>query len=143
MTESRYAILVLSRSCGPSPWHGDGWPTLTVRMRASSPASTAMAMPPTIIASSLGALRAGFGGLAALPGACRGRRASPGTSGTSSRPMRARRRPTDGRFVVTWLGSQGVFAYDLSGAPLWSVDLGRVDMGAYDIPTYEWARPAR
>ncbi|HVG84773.1 MAG TPA: PQQ-binding-like beta-propeller repeat protein [Vicinamibacterales bacterium] len=45
---------------------------------------------------------------------------------------------TDGRLVVAWFGSQGVFAYDLSGAALWSVDLGRVDMGAYDIPTYEW-----
>ena len=26
----------------------------------------------------------------------------------------------------------------MNGAPLWKVDLGRVDMGAYDIPTYEW-----
>jgi len=26
----------------------------------------------------------------------------------------------------------------MNGAPLWKVDLGRVDMGAYDIPSYEW-----
>ena len=26
----------------------------------------------------------------------------------------------------------------MNGAPLWTVDLGRVDMGAYDIPSYEW-----
>jgi outer membrane protein assembly factor BamB len=45
---------------------------------------------------------------------------------------------TDGRIVVAWFGSQGVFAYDVNGKPLWSVDLGRVDMGAYDIPSYEW-----
>ena len=45
---------------------------------------------------------------------------------------------TDGRIVVAWFGSQGVFAYDVSGNPLWSVDVGRVDMGAYDIPSYEW-----
>lgn len=45
---------------------------------------------------------------------------------------------TDGRIVVTWFGSQGVYAYDFSGRFLWKVDLGRVDMGAYDIPTYEW-----
>jgi outer membrane protein assembly factor BamB len=45
---------------------------------------------------------------------------------------------TDGRVVVAWFGSQGVYAYDLDGKPLWSVDLGRLDLGAYDIPTYEW-----
>jgi outer membrane protein assembly factor BamB len=45
---------------------------------------------------------------------------------------------TDGRIVVAWFGSQGVFAYDLDGTLRWSVDLGRVDMGAYDIPTFEW-----
>ncbi|MGI8735433.1 MAG: PQQ-binding-like beta-propeller repeat protein [Pyrinomonadaceae bacterium] len=45
---------------------------------------------------------------------------------------------TDGRIVVAWFGSQGVHAYDVKGRFLWKVDLGRVDMGAYDIPTYEW-----
>jgi outer membrane protein assembly factor BamB len=45
---------------------------------------------------------------------------------------------TDGRIVVAWFGSQGVHAYDVNGTFRWSVDLGRVDMGAYDIPTYEW-----
>lgn len=45
---------------------------------------------------------------------------------------------TDGRIVVTWFGSQGVFAYDLSGRFLWKVELGPLDLGAYDIPTYEW-----
>lgn len=45
---------------------------------------------------------------------------------------------TDGRIVVAWFGSQGVHAFDLRGKSLWKVDLGRVDMGAYDIPTFEW-----
>ena len=45
---------------------------------------------------------------------------------------------TDGRIVVAWFGSQGIFAYDVDGGLRWSVDLGRVDMGAYDIPAYEW-----
>ena len=45
---------------------------------------------------------------------------------------------TDGRIVVAWFGSQGVHAYDINGRFLWKVDLGHVDMGAYDIPTYEW-----
>ncbi|HEY8187891.1 MAG TPA: PQQ-binding-like beta-propeller repeat protein [Pyrinomonadaceae bacterium] len=45
---------------------------------------------------------------------------------------------TDGRIVVAWFGSQGVHAYDVNGRFLWKVDLGRLDLGAYDIPTYEW-----
>ncbi|HEY2962575.1 MAG TPA: PQQ-binding-like beta-propeller repeat protein [Pyrinomonadaceae bacterium] len=45
---------------------------------------------------------------------------------------------TDGRIVVAWFGSQGVYAYDVNGRALWKVDLGRLDLGAYDIPTVEW-----
>ena len=45
---------------------------------------------------------------------------------------------TDGRIVVAWFGSEGIHAYDFNGGKRWSVDLGRVDMGAYDIPSYEW-----
>lgn len=45
---------------------------------------------------------------------------------------------TDGRIVVAWFGSQGVYGYDFAGKLLWKVDLGRLNMGAYDIPTYEW-----
>jgi outer membrane protein assembly factor BamB len=45
---------------------------------------------------------------------------------------------TDGRIVVAWFGSQGVYAYDVNGELLWKVDLGRVDLGAYDIPSFEW-----
>lgn len=45
---------------------------------------------------------------------------------------------TDGRVVVAWFGSQGIHAYDVNGRFLWKVDLGRIDLGAYDIPTYEW-----
>ena len=45
---------------------------------------------------------------------------------------------TDGRIVVAWFGSQGLYTYDMKGRLLWKVDLGRMDAGAYDIPTYEW-----
>jgi outer membrane protein assembly factor BamB len=45
---------------------------------------------------------------------------------------------TDGRIVVAPFGSQGVYAYDVDGNPLWNVDLGHLDIGAYDIPTFEW-----
>jgi len=45
---------------------------------------------------------------------------------------------TDGRVVVAWFGSQGVVAYDVNGRLLWKADMGRINLGAYDIPTYEW-----
>ncbi len=45
---------------------------------------------------------------------------------------------TDGRIVVAWFGSQGVHAYDVHGNFLWKVDVGRINLGAYDIPTFEW-----
>jgi outer membrane protein assembly factor BamB len=45
---------------------------------------------------------------------------------------------TDGRIVVASFGSQGVYAYDVKGNFLWKVDLGHLDMGAYDIPSFEW-----
>ncbi len=45
---------------------------------------------------------------------------------------------TDGRVVVSWFGSQGVYAYDMSGSPRWKIDVGHLDLGAYNIPTLEW-----
>ncbi len=45
---------------------------------------------------------------------------------------------TDGEVVVAFFGSQGIYAYDLDGKPLWTRDLGRFDVGAYDLPEYEW-----
>ncbi len=45
---------------------------------------------------------------------------------------------TDGRIVVAWFGSQGLHAYDVKGNFLWKVDLGRVNAGAYDVPSVEW-----
>jgi outer membrane protein assembly factor BamB len=45
---------------------------------------------------------------------------------------------TDGRYVVAFFGSQGLFAFDMSGRRLWHKDLGVLDTGAYDLPEYEW-----
>lgn len=45
---------------------------------------------------------------------------------------------TDGRIVVAWFGSQGVYAYNLDGTVRWKVDLGHLDVGAYDVKTLEW-----
>jgi len=45
---------------------------------------------------------------------------------------------TDGEVVVALFGSQGLYAYDLTGTLLWKRDLGRLNVGAYDLPDYEW-----
>ncbi|HEX5216327.1 MAG TPA: PQQ-binding-like beta-propeller repeat protein [Vicinamibacterales bacterium] len=45
---------------------------------------------------------------------------------------------TDGRIVVAFFGSQGIYAFGVDGQPLWQRDLGRLDVGAYDLKEYEW-----
>lgn len=45
---------------------------------------------------------------------------------------------TDGRFVVAFFGSHGLHAYRMNGEPAWQKDLGVLDVGAYDLPEYEW-----
>jgi outer membrane protein assembly factor BamB len=45
---------------------------------------------------------------------------------------------TDGRVVVAFFGSHGLYAYDFEGKLLWKRDLGRLNVGAYDAPDYEW-----
>lgn len=45
---------------------------------------------------------------------------------------------TDGRYVVAFFGSQGLYAYDMKGRLTWTKDLGRLNAGAYDLPDYEW-----
>jgi outer membrane protein assembly factor BamB len=45
---------------------------------------------------------------------------------------------TDGKVVIAFFGSQGLYAYDMAGTPLWKRDLGKLNVGAYDLPEYEW-----
>ncbi|MEO6221889.1 MAG: PQQ-binding-like beta-propeller repeat protein, partial [Vicinamibacterales bacterium] len=45
---------------------------------------------------------------------------------------------TNGRIVVASFGSMGVFAFDLSGNLRWKVDYGKIHLGAYDLPSWEW-----
>lgn len=45
---------------------------------------------------------------------------------------------TDGEHVVALFGSEGLFCYTIKGELLWKKDLGRMDVGAYDLPSYEW-----
>jgi outer membrane protein assembly factor BamB len=45
---------------------------------------------------------------------------------------------TDGRYVVAFFGSQGLYAFDMKGGLAWKKDLGVLNVGAYDLPEYEW-----
>ena len=45
---------------------------------------------------------------------------------------------TDGRVVIAFFGSHGIHAFSFDGKPLWNKDLGHLDVGAYDVPSYEW-----
>ena len=45
---------------------------------------------------------------------------------------------TDGRIVVAFFGSQGLYAFDPDGKLLWKKDLGRQDAGGYDAPDLEF-----
>lgn len=45
---------------------------------------------------------------------------------------------TDGRYVVAFFGSQGLYAFDVKGKFVWKKDLGVLNAGAYDLPSYEW-----
>jgi len=45
---------------------------------------------------------------------------------------------TDGKTVVAFFGSQGLYAFDIDGKLRWKVDLGVLNTGAYDLPEYEW-----
>jgi outer membrane protein assembly factor BamB len=45
---------------------------------------------------------------------------------------------TDGRHLVVWFGSQGLYCYDIDGKLLWKKDMGRHITGLYQYPDYEW-----
>ena len=45
---------------------------------------------------------------------------------------------TDGKFLVAFFGSEGLFCFDLKGKLIWKKDLGAMDQGAFDLPDYQW-----
>lgn len=45
---------------------------------------------------------------------------------------------TDGQRLIAFFGSEGVYAYDLAGKPLWQKDLGVLDAGFYMVPEAQW-----
>ena len=45
---------------------------------------------------------------------------------------------TDGKHVIAYFGSEGLHAYGVDGTPLWSKDLGIIDVGYVGQPQYQW-----
>lgn len=45
---------------------------------------------------------------------------------------------TDGTIVVAWFGSEGLHAFSMDGEPLWSKDLGLIDVGYVGQRQYQW-----
>jgi len=45
---------------------------------------------------------------------------------------------TDGKRVIAFFGSEGLYAFDLDGNLLWKQDVGALDQGAFDVPDYKW-----
>ena len=45
---------------------------------------------------------------------------------------------TDGKYVVAFFGSEGLFCYDFNGKLIWKKDLGLLDAGWFYDPDYQW-----
>lgn len=45
---------------------------------------------------------------------------------------------TDGNYVVTFFGSEGMYCYDMEGNLKWKKDLGVLDWGFYSSPSAQW-----
>ena len=45
---------------------------------------------------------------------------------------------TDGKYVVAFFGSEGLFCYDIDGKLVWKQDLGMLDSGWFFDPDYQW-----
>jgi outer membrane protein assembly factor BamB len=45
---------------------------------------------------------------------------------------------TDGKRIVTFFGSEGLFCFDAEGELVWKKDLGPMDSGFFSVPTAQW-----
>src|SRR5512140_3686667 len=45
---------------------------------------------------------------------------------------------TDGKHLVVFFGSEGLYTYDLDGKLLWKKDFGVLDAGFYMVPSAQW-----
>lgn len=56
------------------------------------------------------------------------------TKSTNANPTVA----TDGKSVVAFFGSEGLYCYDMQGTLRWKKDLGVLDVGYYQVPDAQW-----
>jgi outer membrane protein assembly factor BamB len=45
---------------------------------------------------------------------------------------------TDGRFIVAFFGSEGLYAFDMNGKEVWKKDFGVLDSGFFMVPDAQW-----
>lgn len=45
---------------------------------------------------------------------------------------------TDGKHIVAFFGSEGLYCYDMNGELVWKKDLGVLDSGFYRVPSAQW-----
>ena len=45
---------------------------------------------------------------------------------------------TDGKHIVAFFGSQGLYCFDYNGKLLWQKDFGKMNAGPYSDPDFEW-----
>jgi outer membrane protein assembly factor BamB len=45
---------------------------------------------------------------------------------------------TDGRHIVAFFGSEGLFAYDMNGNEIWKKEFGLLDSGFFMVPDAQW-----
>ena len=45
---------------------------------------------------------------------------------------------TDGKFIVAYFGSEGIFCFDMEGELQWKKDLGEMNSGFFKMPTAQW-----
>lgn len=45
---------------------------------------------------------------------------------------------TDGRYIVAFFGSEGLYAYDMKGHLVWQKDFGVLDSGFFMVPDAQW-----
>ena len=45
---------------------------------------------------------------------------------------------TNGKYVIAFFGSEGLFCYDMEGTALWKRDLGTLDSGFFYLPQAQW-----
>ena len=46
---------------------------------------------------------------------------------------------TDGRYIIAFFGSEGLYAFDMNGKEVWKRDFGVLDSGFFMVPDAQWA----